>query len=179
MTACCRPRCGDRAGSRMRTPSCAKLSPIWASVKKCCRTRCSDRKIFEVITAAAEWLSVSPRAERPRLIAGAEGSHRRGSVTYDPAGVKVYVAGTPVDFRHGATGLKAGSTHSAARRTCSIRKERIGSRRFGGTSAGRACLQRRLRRQSAASRRIAPTRVQLNHAQLLAPIGGLDWPRHV
>ncbi|RXG85578.1 hypothetical protein EAS62_38725 [Bradyrhizobium zhanjiangense] len=77
-----------------------------------------------------------------------------------PAGVQVYVASTPVDFRKGATGLMAlvrdggAAPFSGAPYVCSVRKERIGSRRFGGTAAGCACLPRRLRKQSSAGRRL-------------------------
>jgi hypothetical protein len=81
-----------------------------------------------------------------------------GSAGMIPAGVQVYVASTPVDFRKGSTGLMAlvrdcgADPFSGA--LCSVRKGRIGSRRFGGTAAGCACLPRRLRRRSSVGLRL-------------------------
>jgi transposase len=100
----------------MRAPSCARQSPIWASVKKCCRTGCSD------------WLEdgVDPFGDAPYVL-HSKRADRIEAVWWDVSG---------------------------------------------------ACLfAKTLEETKCCWPKIAPTRVQLSHAQLLAPIGGLDWPR--
>jgi len=66
-----------------------------------------------------------------------------------PAGVQVYVASTPVDFRKGANGLMALVRDGGADPFSGALYVR-----FGGTAAGYACLPRRLRRRGFAGRRL-------------------------
>ncbi|WP_407169214.1 IS66 family insertion sequence element accessory protein TnpB [Bradyrhizobium sp. ORS 111] len=96
-----------------------------------------------------------------------------------PAGVQVHVASTPVDFRKGAMGLMAlvrdggidpfsGALHVFR----SKRADKIKIVWFDGT--GVCLFAKTLEETKFCWPRIAPTRVQLNHAQLLALIDGLD-----
>jgi transposase len=99
-----------------------------------------------------------------------------------PAGVQVYVASTPVDFRKGAIGLMAlvrdggidpfsGALHVFR----SKRADKIKIVWFDGT--GVCLFAKTLEETKFRWPRVAPTRVQLNHAQLLALIDGLDWTK--
>ena len=92
-----------------------------------------------------------------------------------PAGVQVYVASTPVDFRKGAMGLMAlvrdggidpfsGALHVFR----SKRADKIKIVWFDGT--GVCLFGKTLEETKFCWPKIAPTRVQLNHAQLLALI---------
>lgn len=78
-----------------------------------------------------------------------------------PAGVQVYVAATPVDFRKGANGLMAlvrdGGVDPFNGALYVFRsKERTESRRSGGTGPGYACLPRRSRKRSSAGHASGP-----------------------
>jgi transposase len=99
-----------------------------------------------------------------------------------PAGVQVYVASTPVDFRKGAIGLMAlvrdggidpfsGALHVFR----SKRADKIKIVWFDGT--GVCLFAKTLEETAFCWPKIAPTRVRLNHAQLLALIDGLDWTK--
>jgi len=85
-----------------------------------------------------------------------------------PAGVQVYVASTPVDFRKGASG---GALYVFR----SKRADRIKVVWWDGS--GVCLFAKTLEETRFCWPKIAPTRVRLNHAQLLALIDGLDWTK--
>ena len=99
-----------------------------------------------------------------------------------PAGVKVFVASHPVDFRKGPDGLlalvrEAGSDpfSGALYVFRAKRADRIKIVWWDGTGV---CLySKRLEKAQFFWPRIGPHRVQLNHAQLLALVDGMDWKR--
>jgi len=99
-----------------------------------------------------------------------------------PAGVKVFVASHPVDFRKGPDGLlalvrDAGSDlfNGALYVFRAKRADRIKIVWWDGSGV---CLYaKRLEETTFCWPRIGPHRVQLNHAQLLALVDGLDWKR--
>ena len=99
-----------------------------------------------------------------------------------PAGVQVYVASTPVDFRKGATGLMAlvrdggADPFSGALYVFrSKRADRIKAVWWDGS--GTCLFAKTLEETKFCWPKIALTRVRLNHAQLLALIDGLDWTK--
>lgn len=99
-----------------------------------------------------------------------------------PSGVKVFLASQPVDFRKGPDSLL-----SLVRDT--------GSDPFGGAlyvfrakradrikivwwdGSGVCLFAKRLEKSAFCWPRIGAVRVQLNHAQLIALLDGLDWKR--
>jgi transposase len=99
-----------------------------------------------------------------------------------PAGVKVFVASHPVDFRKGPDGLlalvrDAGSDpfSGALYVFRAKRADRVKIVWWDGTGV---CLySKRLEKAQFLWPRIGPHRVQLNHAQLLALVDGMDWKR--
>jgi transposase len=112
-----------------------------------------------------------------------------------PSGVKVYLASEPVDFRKGPDSLlslvrDAGSDpfSGALYVFRAKRADRVkivwwvshGSRhRFKRPwrKSGVCLFAKRLEKSSFCWPRIGPVRVQLNHAQLMALLDGLDWKR--
>ena len=112
-----------------------------------------------------------------------------------PSGVKVYLASQPVDFRKGPDSLlslvrDAGSDpfSGALYVFRAKRADRVkivwwvshGSRhRFKRPwrKSGVCLFAKRLEKSSFCWPRIGPVRVQLNHAQLMALLDGLDWKR--
>ena len=99
-----------------------------------------------------------------------------------PAGVQVYVASTPVDFRKGATGLMAlvrdggADPFSGALYVFrSKRADRIKAVWFDGT--GVCLFAKTLEEAQFCWPRIGPATVRLNHTQLLALVDGLDWKK--
>jgi transposase len=75
-----------------------------------------------------------------------------------PAGVQVYVASMPVDFRKGATGLMA-------------------LVRDGGADPFSGALYVFRSKRADRIKAVWPATLQLNHAQLLALVDGLDWKK--
>ena len=97
-----------------------------------------------------------------------------------PAGVQVYVASTPVDFRKGAMGLMAlvrdGGADPFSGALYVFRSKRADRIKAVWWDRSGVCLfAKTLEETKFCWPKIAPTRVQLNHAQLLALIDGLDW----
>src|SRR4029077_21174660 len=99
-----------------------------------------------------------------------------------PAGVQVYVASMPVDFRKGAIGLMALVRDGAADPFSgalyvfrSKRADRIKAVWFDGTGV---CLFAKTPEDAQLCwPRIAPATLQLKDAQLLALVDGLDWKK--
>jgi transposase len=99
-----------------------------------------------------------------------------------PAGVQVYVASMPVDFRKGAIGLMAlvrdggaDPFNGALYVFRSKRADRITAVWFDGT--GVCLFAKTLEDARFCWPRIGPATLQLNHAQLLALVDGLDWKK--
>jgi transposase len=99
-----------------------------------------------------------------------------------PAGVQVYVASMPVDFRKGAIGLMAlvrdggaDPFNGALYVFRSKRADRIKAVWFDGT--GVCLFAKTLEDARICWPRIGPATLQLNHAQLLALVDGLDWKK--
>jgi transposase len=99
-----------------------------------------------------------------------------------PSGVKVYLASQPVDFRKGPDGLlslvrDAGNDpfSGALYVFRAKRADRIKIVWWDGT--GVCLFAKRLEKSAFCWPRIGPARVQLNHAQLMALLDGLDWKR--
>ena len=94
-----------------------------------------------------------------------------------PAGVQVYVASMPVDFRKGTTGLMAlvrdGGADPFSGALYVFRSKRAD--RFDGT--GVCLFAKTLEDAQFCWPRIGPATMQLNHAQLLALVDGLDWKK--
>lgn len=99
-----------------------------------------------------------------------------------PTGMQVYVAATPVDFRKGANDLMAlvrdgGSDpfNGALYVFRSKRADRVKAVWWAGS--GVCLFAKTLEETKFCWPKIAPTRVRLNHAQLLALVDGLDWKK--
>jgi len=99
-----------------------------------------------------------------------------------PSGVKVYLASQPVDFRKGPDGLlslvrDAGSDpfNGALYVFRAKRADRVKIVWWDGT--GVCLFAKRLEKSGFCWPRIGPVRVQLNPAQLMALLDGLDWKR--
>ena len=99
-----------------------------------------------------------------------------------PSGVEVYVASAPVDFRKGPLSLMAlvrdGGADPFSGSLYIFRAKRADKIKivwFDGT--GVCLFAKTLEDASFCWPRIGPTRVRLNHAQLLALVDGLDWKR--
>lgn len=99
-----------------------------------------------------------------------------------PAGIKVYLASHPVDFRKGPDGLlalvrDAGSDpfDGALYVFRAKRADRIKIVWWDGSGV---CLYvKRLEKTKFCWPRIGHNRVRLNHAQLMALVDGLDWKK--
>lgn len=112
-----------------------------------------------------------------------------------PSGVKVYLASEPVDFRKGPDSLlslvRDGGHDPFSGALYVFRAKRAdrvkivwwvshGSRhRFKRPwrKSGVCLFAKRLEKSSFCWPRIGPARVQLNHAQLMVLLEGLDWKR--
>ncbi|MFK4654126.1 transposase [Bradyrhizobium japonicum] len=99
-----------------------------------------------------------------------------------PAGVQVFVASTPLDFRKGAAGLMAVVPDGGAEpfsRTLYVfwskRGGRIKAVWFDGV--GVYLFAMTLEDSQFCWPRIGPATVQLNHAQLLALIDRMEWKK--
>lgn len=99
-----------------------------------------------------------------------------------PSGVEVYVASTPVDFRKGPVSLMAlvrdggvDPFNGALYVFRSKRADKIKIVWFDGT--GVCLFAKTLEETTFCWPKIAPTRVRLNQAQLLALVDGLDWKK--
>jgi transposase len=99
-----------------------------------------------------------------------------------PAGVQVDVAATPVDFRKGANGLmalvrdgEADPFNGALYVFRSKRADRTKAVWWDGS--GVRLFAKTLEETKFCWPKIAPARVRLNHAQLLALVDGLDWKK--
>jgi transposase len=99
-----------------------------------------------------------------------------------PSGVKVFLASHPIDFRKGPNSLlslvrDAGSDHfnGALYVFRAKRADRVKIVWWDGSGV---CLYaKRLEKAQFCWPRIGHHRVQLNHAQLLALVDGMDWKR--
>ncbi len=112
-----------------------------------------------------------------------------------PSGVKVYLASEPVDFRKGPDSLlslvRDGGHDPFSGALYVFRAKRAdrvkivwwvshGSRHWferPWRKTGVCLFAKRLEKSSFCWPRIGPVRVQLNHAQLMALLEGLDWKR--
>jgi transposase len=99
-----------------------------------------------------------------------------------PSGVKVFLASHPIDFRKGMDGLlslvrDAGSDpfDGALYVFRAKRADRIKIVWWDGT--GVVLYTKRLEKAQFCWPNIGHSRVQLNHAQLLALVDGMDWKR--
>ena len=99
-----------------------------------------------------------------------------------PSGVKVFLASHPVDFRKGPDSLlslvrDAGSDpfSGALYVFRAKRADRIKVVWWDGS--GVCLFAKRLEKSSFCWPRIRHVRVQLNHAQLMALVDGMDWRR--
>jgi transposase len=99
-----------------------------------------------------------------------------------PSGVEVYVASTPVDFRKGPLSLMALVRDSGVDPFNGglyvfrpKRSDRIKIVWFDGS--GVCLFAKTLEDTTFCWPRIGPTRIRLNHAQLLALLDGLDWKK--
>jgi transposase len=98
------------------------------------------------------------------------------------SGVKVYLASHPVDFRKGPDGLLSLARDAGADPFDGAlyvfrakRADRIKIVWFDGSGV---CLYaKRLEKSHFCWPRIAASRIQLNHAQLMALVDGMDWKR--
>ncbi|MEF2074790.1 IS66 family insertion sequence element accessory protein TnpB [Consotaella aegiceratis] len=99
-----------------------------------------------------------------------------------PSGAKVFLASHPIDFRKGPDGLMALVRDAGADPFSGAlyvfrakRADRIKIVWFDGTGV---CLySKRLEKNVFCWPRIGHARVQLNQAQLLALVDGLDWKK--
>ena len=99
-----------------------------------------------------------------------------------PAGTKIFLASHPVDFREGPDSLLAlvrdagsdpfnGSLYV-------FRAKRADRIKIAWWDGSGVCLySKRLEKKQFVWPKIGPARVQLNHAQLLALVDGMDWKR--
>jgi len=99
-----------------------------------------------------------------------------------PSGVKVFLASQPIDFRKGMDGLLAlvrdsgkdpfdGALYVVRAR----RADRIKIIWWDGS--GVVLYAKRLEKASFCWPKIGPSRILLNHPQLLALVDGMDWKR--
>lgn len=99
-----------------------------------------------------------------------------------PIGVKVFLAGQPVDFRKGPDSLlslvrDAGSDPFSGALYV-FRAKRADRVKIVWWDGSGICLYaKRLEKSSFCWPQIGAVRVQLNHAQLMALLEGLDWKR--
>jgi transposase len=99
-----------------------------------------------------------------------------------PAGVKVFLASHPVDFRKGPDGLMALVRDAGADPFSGAlyvfrakRADRIKIAWWDGT--GLCLYAKRLEKASFCWPRIGHSRVQLSRAQLMALVDGMDWKK--
>lgn len=99
-----------------------------------------------------------------------------------PAGVKVFLASHPVDFRKGPDSLLS-LVRDAGQDPFSgalyvFRAKRADRIKIVWWDGSGVCLYaKRLEKSAFCWPRIGHVRVQLNHAQLMALVDGLDWKR--
>lgn len=99
-----------------------------------------------------------------------------------PSGVKVFLASQPVDFRKGPDSLLS-LVRDAGQDPFSgalyvFRAKRADRIKIVWWDGSGVCLYaKRLERSAFCWPRIGHVRVQLNHAQLMALVDGLDWKR--
>lgn len=99
-----------------------------------------------------------------------------------PSGVKVFLASQPVDFRKGPDSLlslvrDAGSDPFGGALYV-FRAKRADRIKIVWWDGSGVCLfAKRLEKSAFCWPRIGAVRVQLNHAQLIALLDGLDWKR--
>lgn len=96
------------------------------------------------------------------------------------AGVKVYLASHPVDFRKGPDGLLALVRDAGADpfdgALYVFRAKRVDRIKIVWWDGTGVCLYaKRLEKKAFCWPRIGHSRVRLNHAQLMALIDGMDW----
>lgn len=99
-----------------------------------------------------------------------------------PSGVKVYLASQPVDFRKGPDSLlslvrDAGSDPFSGALYVFRAKRADRIKMVWWDGCGICLLAKRLENSSFCWPRIELVRMQLNHAQLMALLEGLDWKR--
>jgi transposase len=99
-----------------------------------------------------------------------------------PSGVEVYVASTPVDFRKGPVSLMAlvrdGGVDPFNGSLYVFRSKRADRVKIVWWDGSGVCLfAKTLEKAQFCWPRIAPARVRLNQAQLLALVDGLDWKK--
>ena len=99
-----------------------------------------------------------------------------------PSGLKVFLASQPIDFRKGMDSLlglvRDSGSDPFSGSLYVFRSKRADRIRILWWDGSGVCLYaKRLEKSSFCWPRIGPTRVHLNHAQLLALVDGLDWKR--
>jgi len=99
-----------------------------------------------------------------------------------PSGVEVYVASTPIDFRKGPVSLmglvRDGGVDPFNGALYVFRSKRADRVKIVWWDGSGVCLfAKTLEKSQFCWPRIAPTRVRLNQAQLLALVDGLDWKK--
>lgn len=99
-----------------------------------------------------------------------------------PAGVKVFLASHPVDFRKGPDSLlslvRDAGNDPFNGMLYVFRAKRADRIKIVWWDGSGVCLYaKRLEKSKFCWPRIGHTRVQLNHAQLLALVDGMDWKR--
>lgn len=99
-----------------------------------------------------------------------------------PSGVEVYVASTPVDFRKGPASLigpvRDGDVDPFNGALYVFRSKRADRVKIVWWDGSGVCLfAKTLEKAQFCWPRIAPARVRLNHAQLLALVDGMDWKK--
>ena len=99
-----------------------------------------------------------------------------------PIGLKVLVASQPVDFRKGPDGLLAlvrdAGSDPFSGALFVFRAKRADRVKIVWWDGSGVCLySKRLEKAQFVWPRVGPQRVQLNHAQLLALVDGMDWRR--
>ncbi|MGE8106559.1 IS66 family insertion sequence element accessory protein TnpB [Allorhizobium sp. NPDC080224] len=123
------------------------------------------------------------RAGRPTCRRSASAARDPGgSLSMIPAGVKVFLASHPIDFRKGPDSLlslvrDAGSDpfNGSLYVFRAKRADRVKIVWWDGSGV---CLySKRLEKAQFCWPRIGHNRVQLNHAQLMALVDGMDWKR--
>lgn len=127
------------------------------------------------------WRRSDPRECRDRR-APSRQADPRGTLCMIPAGTKVFLASHPVDFRKGPDSLLAlvrdagsdpfnGSLYV-------FRAKRADRIKIAWWDGSGVCLySKRLEKNQFVWPKIGPSRVQLNHAQLMALVDGMDWKR--
>lgn len=99
-----------------------------------------------------------------------------------PSGVKVFLASHPVDFRKGPDSLlslvRDGGQDPFSGALYVFRAKRADRIKIVWWDGSGVCLfAKRLEKSAFCWPRIGPVRVQLNYAQIMALLDGLDWKR--